>query len=125
MVAVVAEPPAPPPPRPPPQIDAARVRWITSLVDGVPRGTVAADESFGNDLAHRVEELSATSESSAFEDSGGFARDGAAEGVWTDEAGGTTSVLEEALSGDASSDSPFASASIVQIASGTSASEMA
>jgi hypothetical protein len=52
---------APPPPNLPGQL-----HWITVLVDGPPRGNVAADASFVRDLTARMEELSRTSQSLAF-----------------------------------------------------------
>jgi hypothetical protein len=44
---------SPLPPAPPPDLDG-RLRWVASLVDAPPRGALAADRAFVNDLADHV-----------------------------------------------------------------------
>ncbi len=55
-------------PEPPPGVDlAGELRWVASLVEAAPRGLVAADGSFISDLAARIQKLSDTSGSPAFD----------------------------------------------------------
>ena len=47
---------SPPPATPPPDVDG-QLRWVASLVDAPPRGALADDTSFVNELADRVAEV--------------------------------------------------------------------